>query len=45
MTVGVFCDEIEVARDFKNCGVRYLAYSVDTGIFAQACSRIVQDLG
>jgi 4-hydroxy-2-oxoheptanedioate aldolase len=44
MTTGVFCDDPEVAAQMKSCGVRYLAYSVDVGIFARACASLVKTL-
>jgi 4-hydroxy-2-oxoheptanedioate aldolase len=43
-TVGTFVDNIAMARRYKDLGVQYLAYSVDVGIFAEACKGICNDL-
>jgi len=40
--VGTFLDRIEDIARWKNAGVQYLAYSVDVGIFLDACKSIVQ---
>jgi 4-hydroxy-2-oxoheptanedioate aldolase len=39
--VGTFTDSRETLAKWKNCGVRYLSYSVDVGIFYEACKGIV----
>jgi 4-hydroxy-2-oxoheptanedioate aldolase len=43
-TVGTFVDNIATAKRYKELGVKYLAYSVDVGIFADACLAINNDL-
>ncbi|MGA2185925.1 MAG: aldolase/citrate lyase family protein [Bryobacteraceae bacterium] len=43
-TVGTFVDTIASAKRYKDLGVQYLAYSVDVGIFAEACRGINNDL-
>lgn len=40
--VGTFIDRIEDIGQWKNAGVQYLSYSVDVGIFLDACKDIVQ---
>jgi 4-hydroxy-2-oxoheptanedioate aldolase len=42
--VGTFVDDIAMAKRYKELGVKYLAYSVDVGIFAEACKGINNDL-
>jgi len=42
--VGTFVDNLGTAKRYKELGVRYLAYSVDVGIFADACRKINDDL-
>jgi 2-keto-3-deoxy-L-rhamnonate aldolase RhmA len=37
-------DNIATARRYKELGVQYLAYSVDVGIFADACRQIRDEL-
>jgi 4-hydroxy-2-oxoheptanedioate aldolase len=44
IVVGTFVDTIENAAKWKNAGVRYLSYSVDVGIFYEACKRIVSSI-
>jgi len=39
-TVGTFVDNTAMARRYKDLGVKYIAYSVDVGIFAAACRDI-----
>jgi len=41
IVVGTFVDTIENAHKWKETGVRYLSYSVDVGIFYEACRSIV----
>jgi 4-hydroxy-2-oxoheptanedioate aldolase len=43
-TVGTFVDNIAMAKRYKELGVKYLAYSVDVGIFADACRKINDEL-
>jgi len=40
--VGTFYDEPSRKEWFISCGIHYLAYSVDTEIFRQACAQLVQ---
>ncbi len=42
--VGTFVDNLNSARRYKKLGVKYLAYSVDVGIFADACRKLRGDL-
>jgi 4-hydroxy-2-oxoheptanedioate aldolase len=42
--VGTFVDTIESARKWSALGVRYLAYSVDVGLFYEKCAAVVRDL-
>jgi 4-hydroxy-2-oxoheptanedioate aldolase len=37
---GVFVDTIAAARKYRALGVKYIAYSVDVGIFANACTEL-----
>ena len=37
---GVFVDTIAAARKYRALGVKYIAYSVDVGIFANACLEL-----
>jgi 4-hydroxy-2-oxoheptanedioate aldolase len=41
---GVFCDTFEAAALWRNAGIQYLSWSVDVGIFTEACSQIVNRL-
>jgi 4-hydroxy-2-oxoheptanedioate aldolase len=41
IVVGTFVDTIENALKWKETGVQYLSYSVDLGIFYEACRSIV----
>ena len=40
--VGTFVETIDSAKKWVNIGVKYIAYSVDVGIFHQACSEITR---
>ena len=42
--VGNFTDTIENARKWIRSGVRYISYSVDVGLFTEACRTTVQRL-
>lgn len=44
VTVGTFVDTPENAKKWKNIGVKYLAYSVDMGIFHDAVKNIVANV-
>jgi 4-hydroxy-2-oxoheptanedioate aldolase len=45
LVVGTFVDTIENALKWKRAGVQYLSYSVDVGIFYEACKDIVSAVG
>ncbi|HEY5587095.1 MAG TPA: aldolase/citrate lyase family protein [Ruminiclostridium sp.] len=40
--VGTFLDDIESIKRWKDAGILYLSYSVDVGIFLEACRSIVK---
>lgn len=44
VVTGVFCDTFEAAALWRNAGIQYLSYSVDTGIYTDACAHIVRRL-
>jgi 4-hydroxy-2-oxoheptanedioate aldolase len=44
VVIGVFCDTFEAAALWRNAGIQYLSYSVDVGIFTEACAEIVGKL-
>jgi len=44
VAVGTFVDTLEIAMKWREAGVRYIAYSVDVGIFQDACKDLVQKL-
>ncbi len=44
VVVGTFVDSIENAFKWERLGVKYLAYSVDVGIFYDKCVEIVQTI-
>ncbi len=44
VVTGVFCDTPEAASLWREAGIQYLSYSVDVGIFTEACARIVGQL-
>lgn len=44
VVTGVFCDTFEAAALWRNAGIQYLSYSVDVGIFTDACAHIVKQL-
>jgi 4-hydroxy-2-oxoheptanedioate aldolase len=44
VVIGVFCDTFESATLWRNAGIQYLSYSVDVGIFTEACKYIVDEL-
>ena len=43
-SVGTFVDNMATAKRYKELGIQYLAYSVDVGIFADACRKISEEL-
>ena len=42
--IGIFADTPPAAQRYQQMGVKYIAYSVDVGIFAQACTDLIQQL-
>ena len=42
--VGTFTDTPQAAEMWKKAGVQYLSYSVDVGIFTDACTQLVKAL-
>ncbi len=42
--VGIYADDVETARRWIDVGVQFIALSVDTAIYYQACKRLVADL-
>jgi 4-hydroxy-2-oxoheptanedioate aldolase len=44
VVTGVFCDTFEAAGLWRKAGIQYLSYSVDVGIFTDACKNIVNQL-
>ena len=42
--VGIYADDVATARHYKDLGVKYIAISVDVGIFARACLSLSQQL-
>jgi len=44
MVVGTFTDTLQSAEMWKKAGVQYISYSVDVGIFTNACSQLVKEL-
>lgn len=44
VVTGVFCDTLDAAAMWYKAGIQYLSYSVDMGIFTDACKYIVDKL-
>lgn len=44
IVVGTFTDTLESAKMWRDTGVQYISYSVDVGIFTNACSQLVEAL-
>lgn len=42
--LGAFADTLELAREMRASGFKYLAYSVDVNIFLEAAMRIKEDI-
>lgn len=42
--IGTFVDTIEDLRLWKELGLQYLSYSVDVGIFMEACKKIADEI-
>jgi 4-hydroxy-2-oxoheptanedioate aldolase len=44
VVVGTFTDTMESAKMWKEAGVQYISYSVDVGIFTDACADVIRKL-
>jgi len=44
VAVGTFVDDVKAAKRWIEAGVQYISYSVDTGIFYEACRGIVEQV-
>jgi 4-hydroxy-2-oxoheptanedioate aldolase len=44
VAVGTFVETIESAKKWRDLGVKYLCYSVDMGIFHDACQEIIYQI-
>jgi 4-hydroxy-2-oxoheptanedioate aldolase len=44
IAVGNFVETVESAKKWRDLGVKYISYSVDTGIFYDACREIIQGI-
>lgn len=44
IVVGTFTDTPQMAEMWRKAGVQYISYSVDVGIFTNACSQLVKEL-
>ena len=42
--VGIFADNIALAKKMREVGFEYIAYSVDFNIFINACNTIVEKI-
>ncbi len=42
--IGAYCDDIDTAREWRTAGVRYLAVSLDAGIFLRGAEAVVRGL-
>jgi len=42
--VGTFTDTLSSAKNWRDAGVQYISYSVDVGIFTEACVEIIRKL-
>ena len=42
--VGIYVDDVATAKRYKDLGVKYIGISVDVGIFARACTVMVEQL-
>ena len=43
LEVGIFTDTIANMQLWKEAGVKYMTYSVDGGIFYEACNKLVHE--
>lgn len=44
IVIGVFCDTPESATMWRKAGIQYISYSVDVGIYTEACISIIHKL-
>jgi 4-hydroxy-2-oxoheptanedioate aldolase len=44
VATGTFVDTIDNARRWKQAGVKYIAYSVDTGLMYEKCREIINEI-
>ncbi|MCL5073690.1 MAG: aldolase/citrate lyase family protein [Actinobacteria bacterium] len=42
--VGTFVDNLKNLKKWKNAGIRYISYSVDTGILYECCKNILDNI-
>ena len=42
--MGIFADNVETAKRYKDLGVKYISISVDVGIFGKACKELADNL-
>jgi len=42
--VGIFTEDINMVKKYKMMGIKYIAYSVDVGLFANVCKQTIDDL-
>ena len=42
--VGIYVDNVETAKRYKEIGVKYISISVDVNIFAKACKSLADQL-
>ncbi|MFC1538888.1 HpcH/HpaI aldolase/citrate lyase family protein [Candidatus Latescibacterota bacterium] len=42
--VGIYADNVETAKRYKDLGVKYIGVSVDLNIFGRACSKLAEEL-
>jgi len=42
--VGIFTEDINQVKKYKQMGIKYIAFSVDVGLFANICKKTVFDL-
>jgi 4-hydroxy-2-oxoheptanedioate aldolase len=44
VATGVFCDTPEAVARWRGAGIQYLSYSVDVGLYTDACAAILRQL-
>lgn len=42
VAVGTFVDTLDDAKKWLDCGIKYLSYSVDVGLFYECCKNTIQ---